>query len=142
METNKERMLRVLSKFEKQIIVKDPDGEEIEICMCYPTVRNSEDFWDIIHTLMAVKNKGDVDVDPELQIGLIQDILPKINKFIIKGYEAKLNRDITSEEEMYYSALVFTNITPIINTFMDMATRMLGTGDEPKNPKAEVLPTE
>ena len=49
--------------------------------MCYPTVRNSEDFWDIIHTLMAVKNKGDVDVDPELQIGLIQDILPKINKF-------------------------------------------------------------
>ncbi len=142
METNKERMLRVLSKFEKQIKVKDPDGEELEISIYYPSIKNSEDFWDIIYVLTKLKNKKDIDTNQEVQVELIKEIIPKINNFILKGYETKLERELTDEEKLYYSSLIFSNTIIIVNEFMDIATRMLGSGDEPKKSKAEVLPTE
>lgn len=140
MENSRERLQRILSKFEKKIIVKDPDGEDFELIFKYPSIKNSEEFWDVIYTVMKYRGKTESELTADDQLDMIKGILPKIVNYTIKGYESE--GEITDLEKEAYSSLIYTNTEAVINAFLDMSNRMLGSGDVPKNPKAEVLPTE
>ena len=142
MENKRERMQRILSQFEKKLELKDLNGEVFEIVIKYPSIRNSEEFWDVIHTVVQNNQGNTEDMTPEQQIVLVKSIVPKIIAYILKGYE----RDgvISEEEKEGYSALIYTNIESVMHAFLTMANRMLGTGgsDAPKNIAAAVLQTE
>jgi hypothetical protein len=141
METSQERMQRILSKFEKKIMVKDPDGEEVEIVMSYPSVQNSDVFWDVTYLILDAlpkdsAEKENVEKDTSKQIAMIQKVLPKITDFVIKGYEEREQRELTSIEKQFYSSLIFLNTDVVVGAFVEMSTRMLGKGDAEKQLKA------
>lgn len=142
METNRERLQRVLSKFEKKIIVKDPDGEDFELILRYPSVRNSEEFWDVIYATMNLRGKSQDELTSEDQMSLMKTVLPKIVSFVIKCYEINKGEALSEQEIEVYSTLIYLNINIVTIAFLDMAEKMLGGSDSSKNPQAAVLQTE
>lgn len=142
MEANRERFMRILSKFEKKVIVKDPLGEDFELILRYPSIRNSEEFWDVIYETMNLRGKSQDELTPEDQMFLMKNVLPKIVLFVIKCYETNTNEPLSEMEKDLYSALVYSNIGIVTSAFLEMAEKMLGGSDAPKNPKAAALQTE
>jgi hypothetical protein len=140
-ETKRDRFLRVLSKLEKQIPLKDPNGDEYIIKIGYPTWRNSDKFWDIIYETMQV-SKGE-DKEQELSkaesITFIRSVTPKVIGYITEYMELKNNEPLSEEEKEYIYIIIQLNINSIFTTFLEMATNMFGhTGDVPKNLKESV----
>ena len=137
-ETKKERFLRVLGKLEKNIILKDPEGEDCEFYIGYPTWRNSDKFWDIIYCVMKIQKEEGKELSKEDSIEMIKNVSPKIINYIIDYLEIKTKETLGEEEKDYYYIVLQSNMEVILNEFLSMATKMFGpTGDVPKNLQAQ-----
>lgn len=137
-ETKKERFLRVLGKLEKKIILKDPEGEDCEFYVGYPTWRNSDKFWDIIYSVMKIQKEEGKELSKEESISMIKEVSPRIINYIIEYLEIKNKEPLEDEEKDYYYIVLQSNIEVVLNEFLSMATKMFGTtGDVPKNLQAQ-----
>lgn len=141
-ETKKERFLRVLSKLEKTVVLKDPEGAEVEFKIGYPTWRNSDKFWDIIYSVMSLNKEVKEGEEPKFtnaeSIELVKLISPKIIAYIVDYMENKSAEKYSDEEKEYYYIVLQSGLMDIVSIFLDMSTKMFGnTGDVPKNPLVE-----
>jgi hypothetical protein len=141
MDESKNRMLRVLGKFNKIVKVKDIEDQEVDIKISYPTMENSAEFWDIMYTINA--NSAMAEKAEENASELSSLLLPKIIKYVISNIEHKEGREFSQEEKDYYYLLIISNTTDVINAFMEMTALIFNKGDVPKNPQqAGQLQTE
>ena len=133
-ETKKERFLRILSKLEKKITIPDPEGNPVEFAIGYPSWRNSELFWDTIHTVITLQREGEDKLTNAESIDMLKQITPKVIGYILNYMEIKNKCDLEDEEKEYYYITLQMNIEAVVGLFMDMTTKMLNiTGDVPKN---------
>jgi len=139
-ETKKERFLRILSKLEKRLDLKDPEGGECTFYVGYPTWRNSEKFWDIIYSVMQIQKDDDSKPTKEESMNMIKMVTPKIIDYILDYMEHKDNVPLELEEKEYYYIVLQANIDKALELFLDMSNKMFGvTGDVPKNPADQNL---
>lgn len=132
MEDSRNRMLRILSKFQKVVKLKDIENQEVEIMISYPSMENSVEFWDIIYDINVHANKPDNERNMPQLTG---KIFPRIIKYVLQSIEQKKGSPLSAEEKDFYYLVIFSNPEPVINAFMEITNLMFSQGDVPKNPE-------
>lgn len=127
----RDRLLRILSRYQKNLVVKDLEDVEVELIINYPTIEDSVDFWDIMYTINQNANKG---ADAEKNATELSSIiLPKIVNYVLKSIEKKEGKELDKIEKEYYYILIMSNAPDVINAFMEMTNLIFNKGDAPKN---------
>lgn len=132
-----EKFKMIIGKNDKILNVKDPEGNDVELILAYPKMRDSQYFWDslmvITETFDKINKNKIVTVEDVANntagevselVSMASKVVPKLTEYICNNIEKAKSITLTTDDYDYYYVVVLTNLNLIITEFTQMFSKM------------------